>query len=340
MCKDTRLFSKFAAMPLKLTTYYRGSQVPELPGNNTFHSTELFHIYEATPGYTPLLIVASEGGKPIAKLLAAVRKSVRLFLPSFIKRCEVYGTGEYFDAEVDKEAIFSEMLQHLTNEALREAFLIEFRNLENAKFGYKTFRTNHYFAINWLRVCNSLYTPEPVEEHFSPSRIRQIKKGLKNGAKVREAHTAEEIRAFAQMLNNVYSNKIRRHFPSMDFFQQLEAQMTKDQRSRIFIVTYKEKIIGGSTCIYSDNHAFLWFSGGMRKMYALQYPGILAVWYALHDAKQRGYSHLEFMDVGLPFHTHGYREFVLRFGGKQISTRRWFRFRWEWLNRVLIKIYE
>lgn len=62
-------------MPLKLTTYYQGSRVPELPGTNTFHSTELFRIYEATPGYTPLLIVASEGGVPVAKLLAAIRKA-------------------------------------------------------------------------------------------------------------------------------------------------------------------------------------------------------------------------------------------------------------------------
>ena len=37
---------------------------------------------------------------------------------------------------------------------------------------------------------------------------------------------------------------------------------------------------------------------------------------------------------------HGYREFVLRFGGKQSSTRRWFLFRWEWLNKLLNKIYE
>ena len=60
-------------MPLKLTTYYHGSNIPELPGKNTFHSLELFHIYEATPGYTPLLIVASEAGRPVAKLLAAIR---------------------------------------------------------------------------------------------------------------------------------------------------------------------------------------------------------------------------------------------------------------------------
>ena len=113
-------------MPLKLTTYYHGSNIPELPGKNTFHSLELFHIYEATPGYTPLLIVASEAGRPVAKLLAAIRKSVRLFPPSIIKRCEICGTGEYFDETVDKEFVFGEILQRLTAEALREAFLMSF----------------------------------------------------------------------------------------------------------------------------------------------------------------------------------------------------------------------
>lgn len=326
-------------MPLKLTTYYRGSVVPELPGTNTFHSTELFRIYEATPGYSPVLIVASEGDKPVAKLLAAIRRSVRMFPPGIIKRCEVYGAGEYFDETADKEAIFSEMLQRLTDVALRDSFLIEFRNLENPMFGYKSFRENRYISINWLRVRNSLHSIEKVESRFSPSRIRQIKKGLKNGAQVREARTMEETLSFANMLRHVYSSKIRRHFPNINFFLHLESQL-KEEQSKIFIVTYKEKIIGGSACIYSDDSAYLWFSGGMRKTYALQYPGILAVWKALDDAKQRGFRHMEFMDVGLPFRKHGYREFVLRFGGKQSSTRRWFRFRWDWLNRVLMKIYE
>ncbi|MEO4878801.1 GNAT family N-acetyltransferase, partial [Bacteroides thetaiotaomicron] len=56
-------------MPLKLTTYYRGKDIPDLPGTNTFHSKELFQIYESTPGYTPLLIVATEEGRPVARLL-------------------------------------------------------------------------------------------------------------------------------------------------------------------------------------------------------------------------------------------------------------------------------
>lgn len=326
-------------MPLKLTTYYRGNEIPELPGNNTFHSRELFQIYEATPGYTPLLIVATEGTKPVAKLLAAVRKSIRWFPPSIIKRCEVYGTGEYLDDTVDKEAIFGEILEHLTTEVLRNSFLIEFRNLENAMFGYKYFRENNYFPINWLRVRNSLHSIKSVEERFSPSRIRQIRKGLKNGAVIEEAHTTEEILEFSQMLYHVYSSHIRKHFPNINFFRHMDTRLISNQQGKIFIIKYKEKIIGGSACVYSGDTAYLWFSGGMRKTYALQYPGILAVWMALKDAYERGYRHLEFMDVGLPFKKHGYRDFVLRFGGKQSSTRRWFRFRWLWLNNLFTKIY-
>lgn len=326
-------------MPLKLTTYYRGNEIPELPGNNTFHSKELFQIYEATPGYTPLLIVATEGKKTIAKLLAATRKSMRWFPPSIIHQCEIYGTGEYLDDEADKEAVFGEILEHLTNEMLRDSFLIEFRNLDNAMFGYKHFRANNYFSVNWLRVRNSLHSVKSVEEQFSPSRIRQIRKGLKNGATIEEAHTTEEIRGFSHMLYHVYSAHIRKYFPNIEFFRHMDTRLTQGQQAKIFIVKYKEKIIGGSACIYSEKSAYLWFSGGMRKSYALQYPGILAVWMALKDAHERGYRHMEFMDVGLPFKKHGYRDFVLRFGGKQSSTRRWFRFRWNWLNNLLNKIY-
>lgn len=331
-------------MPLKLTTYHRGSEIPELPGKNTFHSKELFLIYESTPGYKPVFIVATEEGRPVARLLAGIRTNKKLFPPSIVRRCEVYGTGEYFiddtPANADaREAIFGEMLQHLTTEVLRDSFMIEFRNLDNALFGYKHFRANRYFPINWLRVRNSLHSQRSEDDRVSPSRVRQIKKGIRNGAKVEEARTVEEIQEFSRMLYKIYSSHIRKHFPNIEFFHHMQNRLMRSDQGKIFIVRYKGKIIGGSACIYSENNAYLWFSGGMRKTYAAQYPGILAVWTALKDAYERGYEHLEFMDVGLPFKKHGYRDFVLRFGGKQSSTRRWFRFRWTWLNNLFTKIY-
>ena len=70
-------------MPIRLTTYRKGNSIPVLPGYTIFNSTELFRVYELTRGYEPILIVAYLEERPVAKLLAVIRKSVRLsHLPS------------------------------------------------------------------------------------------------------------------------------------------------------------------------------------------------------------------------------------------------------------------
>lgn len=221
---------------------------------------------------------------------------------------------------------------------MQKSFLIEFRNLDNPLFGYKAFRKNKYFPINWLRVYNSLHSRTPLER-LSVSRKRQINKALKNGAYIEVADNDKDITLFSKMLKKAYSSQVRKHFPDLNFFRLLTWQRPDKEMAKIFLVKYKDKIIGGSVCVFSNGNAYLWFSGGMRKTYAFLYPGVLAVWAALTYAREEGYEHFEFMDAGLPFKKHGYREFILRFGGKQSSTRRWFRFRWNWLNNLLCRMY-
>lgn len=330
-------------MAVKLSTYYRSKDIPDLPGNNTFHSKELFVVYENTKGYTPFMIVATEGEQVLGKLLATLRKKVNLLgLPSLVHKCCVYGAGEYFCTKEQTQELLGEMIQHLTQEVSRKCFIVEFRNLGNPLLGYKHFKENGYFAINWLRVRNKLQKGESLEETFSASRVRQIRKALQHGAEVSEAATLEEVRQFAILLRKIYTTHIRKHYPSVEFFQHLKnipyAQGRKN--SAIYVVKYKNKIIGGAACVFSGKDVYLWFSGGMHHTFASVYPGVLAVWGALKDARERGFDHLEFMDVGLPFKRHSYREFVLRFGGTQSSTRRWFRISWKWLNKLFSKMYE
>ncbi len=325
-------------MPIRLQTYRRGDTIPALPGANLFHSTELFHVYEMTRGYAPVLLVASEDGRVVAKLLTVVRKSVRLFPPSIIHRCEMYGTGEYFDESTNREELFGEMLEHLTREVLSDCFLIEVRNLENPLFGYKHFRKCNYFPVNWLRVHNSLHSKRPYER-LNASRKRQISRALKRGATLGMAESEHEVKEFSLMLKHAYTSQVRKHFPDIGFFRLLAQQNPEREIAKIFTVKYKGKIIGGSLCVFSGEDAYLLFSGGMRKTYAWLYPGVLAVWAAIDYAHSKGYHHFEFMDAGLPFKKFGYRDFILRFGGMQNSTRRWFRFRWKWLNTLFQWIY-
>ena len=325
-------------MAIRLTTYKKGSIIPALPGNMLPHSTELFHVYEQTPGYSPILMVASEEERPIAKLLAVIRRSVRLFPPSIIKRCEIYGNGEYFDESYHKEEVFGLMLEHLTRDIIGNCFLIEIRNLDSSLFGYKHFRHNQYFPVNWIRVYNSLHSMPPLER-LEPFCKRQINKAIKNGAYIQLAESEEEINIFLKILRRNYASKIRKHFPDLQLFRLLMTQYPEKEIANVFLVKYKGKIVGGSFCMYSGDSAYLCFSGGMRKTYAWLYPGVMAVWAAISHAYEKGYQHFEFADAGLPFKKVGYRNFILNFGGKQVSTRRWFRFRWNWLNKLLTILY-
>ncbi len=325
-------------MSIRLTTYQKGSVVPPLPGSTLTHSTELFHIYERTPGYAPILIVATEKERPVAKLLAVIRRSVRLFPPSIIKRCEVFGDGEYFDESLKKEDLFGLMLEHLTKTVLKDCFLIEFRNLSTSLFAYGHFRRNGYFPISWLRVYNSLHSLPP-EERLENSRKRQINRAIRNGVTTQIAETEEEINAFLRILKRKYSSKLRKHFPDLQLFRLLMQKYPDKETARIFLVKHNQKVIGGAFCLFSGENAYLGFSGGMNKTYPLFSPNTMAVWAAITYAFERKYQHFEFADAGLPFQKIGYRNFILSFGGKQVSTRRWFRFRWNWLNSLLIKLY-
>lgn len=325
--------------PIRLMTYRNGSAIPTLPEQSLSNSSELFQVYGQTPGYTPILVVASIDETPIAKLQAVIRRSVRIFPPSLIKRCEIFGIGEYFNDTYSQEELFGLMLEHLTNEVLKDCFLIEFRNLPTALFGYKHFRRNGYFPINWIRVYNSLHNLSP-EERLESQRKRQINRSFKYGVTLQEAQTEEDKKTFLQLLKRNYSSKLRKHFPDTKLFQLLTQGSTTGNISRIFTVKYKNRIIGGSFCMYSCDRAYLCFSFGLRKTFAWLHPNTMAIWAALIDAYQRGYPHFEFIDAGLPFQKVGYRNFILSFGGKQVSTRRWFRFRWEWINKLFTRLYQ
>ena len=200
-------------MAIKLTSYYRGSHVPELPGVDTFHSTALFHIFEGTPGCNPLLLTISENGNVLAKILVVVQRIAR-FIPFYnIRRCVSYGTGEYFCPDDQRETLFNEMLKEITNYARRlNCFVIEVRNLPSPLSGFASFRRNSYFPVNWLRVRNTFTGDEKgIEQSLSQSRKRQIKNAIKNGAEMGTAQTEAEIKAFSLMLHRVFRTNSERH---------------------------------------------------------------------------------------------------------------------------------
>lgn len=324
---------------IRLVTYSSSNTIPaDLPGKSLFHSVELFEVFEETDGYKPFYMVAWNGDKAVARLLAVVRNGRRMFSSRYTKRCEIYEPGEFLVEDINKEELFESMINHLSMIVRPYCFIIELRNLPSPLFCYKGLRESGFFPITRIKVYNKL--DDELEDSISQSRRKQINKGLSLGAKVKASDNPEEIKSFAKLLKYVYSPKIFRHFPDLDFFLKLVAVGSEDDNfAKVFLVKYQDKIIGGSVCVYSGDTAYLLFSGGMRKSFARVYPGVLAVWEAMNHARKCGYKRFQFMHAGNPFRRYGFRDFILRFGGNQRSTRRWFKFKWKWLNVLLTKLY-
>ena len=104
-------------------------------------------------------------------------------------------------------------------------------------------RQNGYFPIRWLRVRNSLHH-DSLDKWMSTSRKRQIHQGMKNGAVIDVARTEADVQAFFSMLKHYYSPKIHRYLPDIGFFTTLLTHSS--HCGRIFIIRYKNKIIGCS----------------------------------------------------------------------------------------------
>lgn len=99
--------------------------LPPLNEENFFHSAELFRITEQVPGSSPFMAVAMKDGRPIAHLLAVVRRRI-IWLPFvLLKQGRIYGEGVYHDTDKDapaqedhgtvpQEELFGLMLKALT----------------------------------------------------------------------------------------------------------------------------------------------------------------------------------------------------------------------------------
>lgn len=319
----------------RVDIYTKSGDIPTMECRNLFHSQQLFCLYEQTPRQKPYMVVAvSRDGRVLSHLLAVVRYRCSLLPPYLYMHCFVSGEGEYANCDVPQAQLFGAMLTALTMKMRRRALYIEFANLSTKMFGYREFRQLGYFPVHWMSIHNSLHSKAP-EERLSERMLRRIRNGEARGAVTSEVSNDDDFAAFMHLLRHHNRFKPRRFVPADDFFRGLMDM----QGGRLFLTKYKGRAIGCCACVYSDGNAYFWYSASLRKTFIKLHPDTLTLWAAIRYAYEHGYAHIYFLDVGLPFRRNPFREFILRFGGKPVSTNRWFRVTIGWLNRLFSFIY-
>ena len=331
-----KFFLYFCGMKGITTTIFTNlEKLPAVSDDNFFQSRELFAISAKTPRMKPYMVVCTdESGHVLSQLLSVVRYRASILPPYFFMHCRVMGEGEYAQSEWRKEDLFEEMLQAITKKMSSKTLYIEFSNLTHKTFGHKQFRQQGFFPVHWMSIHNSLHSRLP-EERITEKMQQRIDNAMARGVVTGEVESEDDFKAFSKLLHQHHWFKPKRYIPDDQFF--IEA--AKTDSCRLFITKYQQHVIGCSACVYSQGDAFLWYAAFRRKTYVMLHPDTLTIWHTIKYAHQHGYNHINFMDVGLPFRKNSFREFILSFGGKPVSTVRWFRCSIRWINSLLSWIY-
>ena len=315
--------------------FTKPDRLPALSERNFFHSRELMAMSAATPRMKPYMAVCTdEQGRVVSQLLAIMRYRASILPPFFFMHCRILGEGDYAESEYRNDELFGEMLHALTHRLNKMALYIEVSNLTQKTYAYKFFRQHDYFPVHWMSIHNSLHSRTP-EERINEKMQRRIDNAYAKGVTTAEVSSEEDFQAFTQLLRQHHWLKPKRYIPDKQFFR----EAMRSDACRLFITKYHQHIIGCATCVYSQGNAFLWYAAFRRKSFMPLHPDTLTIWHCIKYAHSHGYEHINFLDVGLPFRKNSFREFILSFGGKPVSTIRWFRCSIRWINSLLSWIY-
>jgi hypothetical protein len=309
---------------MKVTIYEQSAQLPALPEGSFFHSRELMELCERTPRHKPYMAVVTDNDGAVVANLLAIARVQRSWLPPLLNaHVRIYGENNCPANQ------FGLVLNALTERLQNRTLYIEVSNLTQKMYGYRELRSAGFFPVRWMTIHNSLHSRTP-EERIRPRQLKRIVNAQHRGAKTKIVETTSEFQAFSKLLHHHNHFKLQRYIPDDSFFR----QMIEEGHCQVFITTYRRKVIGCAVCVYSGGDAYLWHTAARRKSYAPLHPNAVTLWAAIQNAHSIGMQHIRFLDVGLPFRRNLWRDFILRFGGKEVSGYRWFRISIRWVNSL------
>ena len=309
---------------VKVTIYQHTDTLPEFPSGNFFHSRELMALCEQTPRLKPYMAVITDDNGAVVAHLLAIRRFRKSWLPPFLyTHIHIYGNNG------NSTEHFGMMLHSLTRLLQNRTLYIELSHLREKMFGYRELRRLNFFPVRWMNIHNSLHSRTP-EERISEQLLQRITHAQQRGIVTKPVETLAEFEAFSKLLRHHNWLKPKRYIPDDSFFR----EMMQRGLCQILITKYHEHVIGTTVTVFSDGDAYLWYSASRRKSFAPLHPNAVTMWATIKAAHEAGWQHIRFMDVGLPFRRNPYRDFILRFGGKEVSTYRWFRISIRWVNRL------
>jgi len=240
------------------------------------------------------------------------------FIKRFFSRRAIVPGGLLLDNEISTDAL-QFLLTQLKQELDKQSIYIEIRNFND----YSLFRTGFEFAgfvyQPHLNFHVATHDVESANLQLNRTKRRCLKLSRKEGAEWLETSDYEDVKAYYNLLLQLYKTKIKTPLFPLEFFEKI----IQLPQGKLFVVKHYGKVIGGSVCVLLANRVvYEWFVCGLDGQTKNIFPSTLATWVGIEYAASNGFERFDMMGAGKPNEGYGVREFKSEFGGELVEHGR------------------
>jgi hypothetical protein len=293
------------------------------PDGTAFQLPDMYQLFIKAKNFEPVFIAALESGTVKGILLAVIIKEYPGKIGFFSSRTVVYGGPLVSDNPGEVDEILDQLLKALILKVKNKSIFIQFRNFKDWTSSLSVFEKNGFKFLDRLNYIVDTSSEEVIKKNISSSKLRQIKKGIKLGAEIIDPENLEQLRAFYDILHQLYKYKVKKPLPRWSFFKAFYELSQSNKLGIIKLVKYQNRIVGGILSPVIDGKViYEWYVCGLDVEFRNIYPSVLATWAAIDYAHKNNILFFDFMGVGVPGKDYGVREFKSRFGGELVNFGR------------------
>ena len=297
-----------------------------------FQTPEAYGFYESLPDlFRPFVVaVKNEEVSDKSQLLRGIcvgyvtleKSALKQFLT---RRAIIIGGSCLADDCTDEEvtALMTAVRQQLVNgnrSLVNSPIYIETRNFNSyekwkeafAKAGFR-YEPHLNFHVHTDQAW------QEIEENIGKHHKKYIRLSFRDGATIEENPTIEQVRAYYDILSDLYKTKVKLPLQPWEFFEKLY----HCPGCKYLLVLYEGEVVGGSVCMQLPGHGvYEWYACGKDGVYKNIHPSSLTKYAGMKYACDNGYAVFDMMGAGKPDEEYGVRDFKAEFGGELVEHGR------------------
>lgn len=160
---------------------------------------------------------------------------------------------------------------------------------------------------------------EAIEETIGKHRKKYIRLSFRDGATIEENPTIEQVRAYYDILVDLYRTKVKMPLQPWEFFEKLYHCPS----CKYLLVMFDGQVVGGSICMLLLGHGvYEWYACGKDGIFKNIHPSSVTKYAGMKYACDNGYAVFDMMGAGKPDEEYGVRDFKAEFGGELVEHGR------------------